>query len=35
MINEKIGAGIIGVADFGELYYDSAGLFLRFTYLFR
>jgi hypothetical protein len=35
MIGNNIGIGLTGAADIGELYYNSAGLFLRFSYIFR
>jgi len=35
MINDMIGVGMIGAADFGELYYNSAGLFLKFSCIFN
>ena len=35
MVTDNIGAGLTGAADLGELYYNSAGLFLRFSYIFR
>jgi hypothetical protein len=33
-ITNNAGIGLIGAADFGELYYNSAGLFLTFSYSF-
>lgn len=35
MVSNNIGVGITGAADIGELYYNSAGLFLRCSYIFR
>lgn len=35
LVGNNIGVGLTGAVDLGELYYNSAGLFLRFSYLFR
>ena len=34
-VSNNIGVGLTGAVDLGELYYNSAGIFLRLTYLFR
>jgi len=35
MVTDNIGLGLTGASDIGELYYNSTGLYLRFSYLFR
>jgi len=35
VVNNNIGIGLTGAVDMGELYNNSAGLFLRFSYSFR
>ena len=35
MVGKNIGVGITAATDIGELFYNSSGLFLRFSYTFR
>jgi hypothetical protein len=34
-MSNNVGVGLTGAADIGALYYNSAGIFIRLTYLFR
>ncbi len=35
MLSQNIGIGITGASDYGELYYNSTGLLLGFSYVFQ